>query len=742
MKLLNKTFKEIIQEETQLTFLIGAGCSVDAPSCLPAGRKMMDEIIKYICEGSEFEKAINVKDLRFEALVELVRDYLDNDLRVIDYYGICDKPNMQHFFLAEMIKKGHFVMTTNFDFLIEYALLQLGIVKEELKIVITKRAFEKHNNPTDLFNRGFKTLYKIHGSSKNVIKDKDTKDTLVATIQAFGSNKEGMNVFQVEPFKKELFENITKYRSLIVMGYSGSDDFDVVPTLKVLKNIKNLFWINFIPNDGGTEKIFQFEDSDTESMEDKEKVNQILAGISKMQNYQKIYRIDTNTTRLVNELIEVKPKLSKDNFSSSPIDWLIENIEAPNEIEKLYFPYRIYFDFDMYEEALRVNEKLLEKAKEMGSDYWIGTSLNNAALILQRKGQYEEALENFERSVDLAIKIDDKHQEAIRLSNLANLYRFVGRYEESIETYQKSLEIDRELNNKRGEAICLNNIGTFYYDIGRLSDAFEYFNQALKIYEELGDLNNRAKALKNIGDIYMRNQNFEEALKYNEHALKIAIQLASFAEITRYISGLGRVYFEQKDYEKALKNYEESLKNYKLLENRRGMATIYNNLGRLYKDTGDLEKAIKNYEIALQIDEELNNLSGKATRLNNIASLYYKQKNYSSALEYFKESYQINDQLGRLDAKANASNSMAIVNKALKNNSEVIKNYEKAIEIFKELGNLKKARQILSNLIHLLKTLEREEDRIPKLEDAIEMDDVLGNLGDKGDDLCIRTDFT
>lgn len=45
-----------------------------------------------------------------------------------------------------MIKKGHFVMTTNFDFLIEYALLQSNIEKKDIIPVITKQDFENYNN--------------------------------------------------------------------------------------------------------------------------------------------------------------------------------------------------------------------------------------------------------------------------------------------------------------------------------------------------------------------------------------------------------------------------------------------------------------------------------------------------------------------------------------------------------------------------------------------------------------------
>ena len=41
------------------------------------------------------------------------------------------------------------------------------------------------------------------------------------------------------------------------MGYSGSDDFDVVPTLKILKNIKNIIWLNFVYNDKGKKRFMK-----------------------------------------------------------------------------------------------------------------------------------------------------------------------------------------------------------------------------------------------------------------------------------------------------------------------------------------------------------------------------------------------------------------------------------------------------------------------------------------------------
>ena len=228
MRLTNLTIRDLINPDSKLTFLAGAGCSIDPPSCLPAGRAMMDAIIDYTCAESEIEGIKKLKNLRFEALVEIIREKLDDELRIIDFYGLCDKPNTQHLFLADMINKGHFVITTNFDFLIEHALQQLGIPDDDIVPVITREDFEEFQDPYEQLEKGKKTVYKIQGSTKNIITEKSTRDSLIATIQAFGSNKEGDNVFQLESFKQPAFANITENRSLVIVGYSGSDDFDIV----------------------------------------------------------------------------------------------------------------------------------------------------------------------------------------------------------------------------------------------------------------------------------------------------------------------------------------------------------------------------------------------------------------------------------------------------------------------------------------------------------------------------------
>ena len=557
MKPTKLTIQDLFTKNAKLTFLIGAGCSVDAPSNLAAGRKMMEAIINYTCAESEKEKLLQLKQLRFEQLVEIIRDNLDPELKVIDYYGQCETPNLQHFFLAEMIKKGHFVMTTNFDFLIEHALLQSNVPKDTIIPVIIEGDFTKYDDPHELFSQGKKTVYKIHGSTKNMITGESTRDSLVATIQAFGSNKDGLNVFQIQPFQRKTFNNLSNGRSLVIMGYSGSDDFDVVPTLMILKNIKYIIWINYTPDDGGKEQIYEISTTTTDTTD---KVNQILVDIKQTNNAEHVYRVDTNTTRLIEQLLDDYPNVSAEIFTITPREWLAQNLPMPSEIMKHYIPHRIYFDFNIYEDSMRCSEVILRLVEEGGDQGGKATVLNNIGSIYQAQGNYPEALKRYEQALGIHEQLGDFWGKTIILSNIGEIYRAKGNYPEALKIYEQALKISEQLGDFSGKAIRLNNIGSIYQAQGNYLEALKRYEQALKIDEQQGNLSGKAIILNNIGEIYRARGNYPEALKIYEQVLRIDEQLGDLNGKATRLNNIGGIYQAQGNYLKALKLFEIALK--------------------------------------------------------------------------------------------------------------------------------------------------------------------------------------
>ncbi|MFX1495275.1 MAG: hypothetical protein ACFFBZ_13395, partial [Promethearchaeota archaeon] len=105
-KLVELSFSDLLGDAKKLVFLAGAGSSIESPSSMPSAQKVMETLIKYTCPKSEIEKILQLEELRFEILIEIFQDTFDSDLSFANFYLENDKPNIIHFFLAEMLKKG------------------------------------------------------------------------------------------------------------------------------------------------------------------------------------------------------------------------------------------------------------------------------------------------------------------------------------------------------------------------------------------------------------------------------------------------------------------------------------------------------------------------------------------------------------------------------------------------------------------------------------------------------------
>ena len=95
-------------------------------------------------------------------------------------------------------------------------------------------------------------------------------------MSALGREREEGKTFAIEPFKKPALNNLVNKRTLIVMGYSGTDDFDIGPALHEIKNLKRLIWIDHSLNP-------QIEIDFAKAADNREEIELIgLTGIDKL----------------------------------------------------------------------------------------------------------------------------------------------------------------------------------------------------------------------------------------------------------------------------------------------------------------------------------------------------------------------------------------------------------------------------------------------------------------------------
>ena len=682
------------------TFLIGAGCSVDPPSRLPTGREMIVEIIKYTCTRSEIDRLLRMENLRFEMLISILQDRLDEKLNILDYYEQSDSPNLQHFFLAEMVKRGHFVITTNFDFLLEIALLRSGVPPSGIVPVITKTDFEAYNDPDLLWRQGKKAIYKLHGSTKNIITKKDTRDSLIATIKAFGTNKMERNVFQIEPFKRPVFDHVSKDRTLVVMGYSGSDDFDIIPTLKLLRGLKAIVWINH--SEGSTTpKVYELTTSQLDAPTQSKRVDQILLEIRQANSAIHLYRVETNTAAFVAEILNTPLNLNPNITFTGLSDWLKTHIKTPSAIEMVSIPREIFYNLSYYKEALRCARICLHLAEEANNPtqkcealIWIGMTYFNQDFPFK-------ALKHYEAALQIAKQENLPSLQADILSNMSAIYILEKReHQKGRELLEEALRIKESQGDIMIEdkATLLCNIGTVYYNEGDTSTALEYYEEARQLLErqEVGDLDGRANVYAHIGSIYRKNKNLPEALKWYQLAYQLFDNLGDIFKKAYISDFLGDIYQGQNNFAESLKCFQEALKIYEQVGNSEKKAVTLLGISKIHLLRGEDSNASifcnKALEIFSQLGKKIPDIFLK------LIEIYFTRHQYTEAIRLYEAALKATNDLLE---KAIFLNSMAkcrmLQGTALRKKNKykaAVKTYQKAgrefqmaLQLSGEIGN-------------------------------------------------------
>ena len=211
--------EELVQEllretkEKNLVILCGAGISYPKPANLPLAFEMVNSVLSLFL--AEYQDEFKVSGIRPEVILHIVSRYektkLINVLRKLLGRGSF---NSIHSYLAHGLKNGINVITTNFDDLIESACVASKI---PYTLVI-----DSNLNETAPY------LFKIHGSI-------DQPSSLMLTIDHINL---GLTKTKLETLA-ELLNN----KTVLVLGYSGLDQLDIMPAMKLAKT-KKVIWIN------------------------------------------------------------------------------------------------------------------------------------------------------------------------------------------------------------------------------------------------------------------------------------------------------------------------------------------------------------------------------------------------------------------------------------------------------------------------------------------------------------------
>lgn len=639
------------------TFLVGAGISMNPPSNLPSARYIV-KILLNSCLPPKELKDIPIEKLRFEKIVELIQDYWDNELEFLDYFDLVKDPNVIHFLLANAIINGYYVVTTNFDYLIEYALLKLITEEFHANIIpiITREDYLKFNDPKTMFGEGKYPLYKIHGAKRNVITNVKTTESLVTTMTALSKDRLEGETFAIEPYKKPAFKNLMKGRTLIVMGYSGSDDFDISPILKEIPFINHLIWIEH--SHGGEPDISLVNQVKIfENLTFKTDSDRLLVEI-RSDSFFDVYKIKVNTFEFIKNFLwnqflsgNLIPEL---NISEKPIkkptfeNWVRPLFENVNLELKYLIAGGIHSDLNDFNRQEICYEKGLKLAEKKNNQHYKAIFLSKLGRIKKTRGDFNQAQELYEESFQISKKLGIV--TSANFNDLALINWELGHSEKALNFLETAIKMVEKRKNLHLKANYLSNISEIYRTLGKIDIAYEKLKEALKIVENLGGFGLKHNILSQIGMCYASEKKFDLAIKNFQEALRIAEKLGNLKLKMGPLNNIAGVYLRQGIYDKALEFFNQSLTISEKVGDKNLKVVILNNIGYLLLKKGNETKAYQIFQEALKISESMDSKRLILKCLVNLAPIYGIREGKDKEIEILQKALKIAENIGDQEA--------------------------------------------------------------------------------------------
>ncbi|UTJ07426.1 TPR end-of-group domain-containing protein [Arcobacter roscoffensis] len=490
------------KSDTRFVFLLGAGASVQSeiPSASKLAKEWIEEIKEDLKEEFESWKKENKIDEKNPAskYTEIFRKRFEynpqNGYETLQKIMENKQPSIGYTILSQILENTNhnFVITTNFDSLIEDALF----------LFTSKRP-----------------LVCGHESLANFVQLNSTRPTIIKAhrdilLDPYNSPD---NTCELEQPLEQALKPILANSPLIIIGYGGNDK----SIMNFLKNStrKEIYWClkntENIPQNikevlKGNDKIVKIEGFDElmvslqknvysfESIESLSKDDDSESLIVK-NAYKKVKIYKQQLSKFMEEVKESTSEEFKENAKSILPSWWDYELKAQKEKD-------INKKLDIYKEA----EIAYPRSFELQENW--GNMLANLAKKTNDKDLFNEALKKYERASILNSKESHIYYNwGVTLTDLARIDNNEKLYKKALEKYKSA-----SILNPKDESI-FNNWGVVLIDLAKINNDKNLFSQAFEKYEKAIELGG---GKYNLACLYSVKDEIDKALDILDKSLK------------------------------------------------------------------------------------------------------------------------------------------------------------------------------------------------------------------------------
>ncbi|MEA2491171.1 MAG: hypothetical protein QOH21_2963 [Acidobacteriota bacterium] len=545
----------------EATFFVGAGVSAPPPSSLPLAAGLVASLIAPVLQPLTLPSGLALSvvkalvRLRPEVITDVLLEHLGIDAARPLLHILRGQPNVWHGLLAAALDSGCCVITTNFDTLIEDAGDAIGARSR----IIIGSAVEEAVTAKSI-------LFKIHGS----IGGDGDAEALSSVALAVRQVGRGLSLRQTR-----LLHTLIEHRPLIVLGYSGRDEFDILPALLNVERTAPGLWV-----------VHERDQPIRPIAGSARRRSEVRPAIECARAWPGSLDLLIGETSEMIGLLQPRPGFGRLRARLSTNDVPPEDAWHPEPDAAAVAVLYALVEARAFDLATRVFQHTTQRRAS-------ARILVARAVVLEKYGTDLRAAAMVVRKARTAAKHEPADIRALVLDQSGVIARRRGLYRLALRFYDQALQIARPsqcpewllMQIRSHRAVALE-----YLD--RRAEALRDHRRVAEYEKRTGDLRGLAKSLNNIGIVYMNQHRWKPALAALEQSCALKRDLGDHRGLGQSLHNLGKLYFLRGDYASAEKTFLESLR-IRLGRGRdeHGAAQSYVALAHVALKAGKLEDA-------------------------------------------------------------------------------------------------------------------------------------------------------
>lgn len=626
----------LITQTRELMVFCGAGISFD--SGLPLALDLTRHLLRQLPLDAAQRSRVVRSHLPFEAIMESISSHSDIT-RLMDIYRL-GTPNLNHIIIARLARKGMItkIVTTNFDLLLEKALIQEGLKEGvDFHVAITQDHFEEFLREGQRHNV---LIVKLHGSADNY-------ESIRTTLRAVAAHSLASRTAKV-------IESLLSHGShdvVVFLGYSFSDAFDISPAIQSVRpKSKRILLVRHSSNRASVKPLSVLP------------VDHPLHGFAGD-------RISCNTRRFISQIGRLRNVLATGGDTGGrSLDWTsaVERWQSTvAAYRKLFIASSLLEKSGDLESAVNLIRAAMPVTKKDGDRRTLQYCYSALGDILQEMSQVREAIDWSRKALRLARRHGDPQLIAGALRGLASGYFRLGEYEKARGYYEDSLQRSRASGDRRSIAASSSNVGWVYSILGENETALRRFRTARRIHSNLGNKRGEASSHLGSGNCYHRMGRFQEAKRHYATALEIGVLLRDISTQSAAQWGLASALHHIGEYQESLKQTKLALRAAaKVGKDTSGIFIV---LGATQNRLGLYDQALRSFRTAIRLDTAIGDVNGRASGYVGIGEVYLNKRLYGYARRHFLKALKLCRGKDNPEVKMKANEGLASVHESLGN---------------------------------------------------------------------------